>query len=310
MSRRVLIAYGLLAAVLIVGGSVWFFLRPDFSAYTPQPLCVATADQQTDDCGTGGTVEEPDPCDLEATTTTTQAKAIVVDEDCVCELDEQFPPAHDGATETTHQSAVQKADGESKGKLDGILKDLANKADQYSYPLKRLLIIAGGRDVDGTLGKQITEAFYTGLSTAFNDPVNLAKIESGVMNPVTIYEKAIYEALTLPKKEKHYRSDPASNNSDRQWKFFEGIKPDLTGWPSNLTLNGLKFKALNYTSSNGQYTLCIEGGIGQANGGWNFNVTGIEGSARLGNQNGALVFTVGFNGNAQAKAALFGSFRF
>ncbi len=227
----------------------------------------------------------------------------------VCRVDEDFPPAHDAVTESTQQAAVARADGESKGSLDAELRRLANDVTSAYYePLRRLLRVIDGRAVTRQEAQQVLDAFANGLSTNFNDPINYAKIQTGVLDPVTLLAKSFYEGLTLPKKDQHYRGDPHDVTNGRQWTLLTGLQPAFSGWPSNLTFEGLKFDVLNLTSSNGSYSLCVGGGLGTANGSWNFTIDSVDLRAKLFGDNFEL--TAGVDAHGRARAGLFGTFRF
>lgn len=324
MSARKLIIY---SGVILLSLTTIFAVVVGNGSFKAQVAleepCVLTGDMNgdglvnTEDCtGSGGTngdicLDEVGAVPITMRVFGVRSSLAAVPKDCkeVCSIDEQFPPAHDNATETAHQAAVQKADGESKNILDAELRRLADDVNsKYYNPLKRLLRVIDGRAVTRPEAQQVLDAFANGFSSNFNDPVNYAKIQAGVLDPVTIFEKAIYEALTLSKQDKHYRSDPHETNRDREWEFLMDVKPSFSGWPSNLTLDGLKFDVVNFTSSNGQYSLCVEGGIGTANGGWSFGINSVDLKAKLFGDNFEL--SAGVDARGEARASLFGSFRF
>lgn len=329
MTTRKLIIY---AGVILLSLTTVFAIVANTGSFRAQVAleepCIAEVDvngdglTNVDDCTGGGTgggnngdicLDEVDEVVANATRETgSQTQAVTtIPKDCeeVCRIDEAFPPAHDGVTETAQQAAVTKADGDSKNILDAELRKLANDVtSKYYDPLRRLLRVIDGRAATRAEAQQVLNAFANGLSSNFNDPINYAKIQSGVLDPVTLLEKSVYEALTLSKQDKHYRSDPHDTTRNRQWTFLSGIKPSFSGWPSNLTLDGLKFDVLNFTSSNGAYSLCVEGGIGTANGNWNFQINSVDLRAKLFNDNFEL--TAGVNARGQARLGLFGSFRF
>jgi hypothetical protein len=325
INLRKLIIYGgviliALTTILAVVANSGSFLAREAEEGTTNNLiepCLEEADPgdaaQSEECGGSGGSEEPpicvEPVPVEGETTLSS-----IPEECddVCYLDEQFPPAHDAATETAQQAAVTKADGDGQSRLDAELRRLANDVNsQYFTPLKRLLRFFNGRDPQNEAeARMIINTFYSNLSDAFNDPVNFAKIQAEVLDPVTLFEKSVYEALTLPKQDKHYRGDPHDTSRDREWQLFSNFRPQFEGWPTSLSLTGIKFKALNVTGSSGSYTLCVPGSLGIANGNWNFNIDGIDAKGRWSNPNGALEITAGVNMRGQARLGLFGSFRF
>lgn len=324
MSTRKIIIY---AGVILLSLTTVFAIvanTGNFKAQTAQLACIAEVDVNEDgvvnqdDCnGTGGG-STGDICldDVVATTspTTTSTAIAIPPDDCedVCRIDDAFPPAHDGATESAHQAAVTTLNSK-KIQLDVEFKAWANdQLSPYFTATRNVLTLIKGGQASRTQASQLLSTFASDLSRYANDPVNLAKIQSGVLNPATLAEKAVYDALTLPKQDKHYRSDPHGPSTKREWTILSNFKPNFTGWPTNVKLNGITFDVLNVTDSSAGYSLCVQGGIGTANGRFDAPLSGLKlkGNWSDPSTGSGLSLDFGFSYKNRPTVGLFGFFKF
>jgi len=289
--------------------------------------CLAVTDteaqtaQVPDDCTGSGGGNNGDICldDVVATTTLNnllgvQPALAAIPKECddVCEIDEQFPPAHDGATETAHQAGVTTLDSK-KPTLDVEFKAWANdQLSPYFTATRRIIQLIGGGQASRDQANSLLNAFSSDLLRYANDPINIAKIQAGVLNPATLAEKAVYDALTLPKQDKHYRSDPHAPNTKREWSILNNFRPQFSGWPTNVKLDGITFDVLNLTDSGAGYSLCVEGGIGTASGRFDAPLKGLKlkGNWSDPSSGSGVSLSFGFGYNNRPTAGLFGFFRF
>ena len=325
VSTRKLIIY---AGVILLSLTTVFAIVANTGSFKAQvaleELCVADTDVNGDglidenDCeGSGGGGGVGDICldDAVDTTAASSLPAIGTDpKECenVCRIDEAFPPAHDGATETAHQAGVTTLNSK-KFQLDVEFKSWANdQLSPYFTATRRILTLIKGGQASQAQANQLLSTFASDLSRYANDPINLAKIQAGVLNPATLAEKAVYDALTLSKQEKHYRSDPHGPSTKREWTILSNFKPNFTGWPTNVKLDGITFDVLNLTDSAAGYSLCVEGGIGTANGRFDAPLSGLKLKGKWNDPStgSGLSLNFGFSYKNRPTLGLFGFFRF
>jgi hypothetical protein len=290
-----------------------------FNAKVARELCFAETDVNGDgiideaDCeggGTGGGGTEPNPCLEEVVTA--ESTSIPVGEpepgECVCQEYEPFPPAHDAATESVHQATVTKTDTDAKSELDKIIKEVSRITglDKNIAELKRLISLYTQTPSD-ELARRIVTTYKSILEFKLSDPVTLAKIQTRVLNPVKLFEESLYEAIQLPTEDKKYRSDPWEGNSDRRWRLFTNVTPDLSGinysWPADIKITGINLKVKNTLASSAGFSLCVESSLGiGGRGTGSFSFTGLSFEYRRGTSGASLSFST--NGSV----GIFGTF--
>lgn len=262
-----------------------------FNAQVAIEPCLAITDVNGDgtvnegDCtgggGGGGTTEECiEPVPVGTVTTESTNTAVSTDEqNCACYNLPPFDPAHDGVTESTQQAGVSALNGK-KATLDSLWKQFMNDtANPHFEQARKLAALLKGGAASESQMTQLLNAIASGITKTFSDPIYLAKLKNGVIDPVNTVAKIVYESSTLPNEIKHAESDAASEpeeKSKRTVRILEGFKPSFTGFPNNFRLRGFDVNLFNYTVSDGAFESCLKLNLGVATGKHGARVQGLE----------------------------------